>query len=160
MNNFLKSVIVVAAGAALVWGGLWYNKRAEERAAEEAKNVEAQVAEQERKIMEQLKIEDVRVGTGAEAKTGDVVKVNYLGTFTDGKKFDSSYDRGDPFEFTLGKGEVIPGWDRGVLGMKVGGKRRLTVPPELAYGPQGYGPIPANSTLMFEIELLDVRSTP
>ena len=105
-----------------------------------------------------LKIEDIVVGTGAEAKAGDTVTVNYIGTFDNGTKFDSSYDRNEPFPFTLGAGQVIKGWDMGVAGMKVGGKRRLTVPPNLGYGANDYGPIPGNSTLHFDVELLKVES--
>jgi FKBP-type peptidyl-prolyl cis-trans isomerase FkpA len=105
-----------------------------------------------------LKSEDLTVGGGDEAKTGKTVSVHYTGTLTDGSKFDSSLDRGKPFEFQLGAGRVIKGWDQGVLGMKVGGKRKLTIPSELAYGAQGFPPvIPPNSTLVFEIELLGVR---
>lgn len=107
----------------------------------------------------ELSSEDLEVGTGAEAKTGDSVKVHYTGTLTDGTKFDSSLDRGTPFEFTLGAGDVIKGWDQGVVGMKVGGKRQLTIPPDLAYGERGAGGIiPPNATLIFEIELLEVTS--
>jgi FKBP-type peptidyl-prolyl cis-trans isomerase FkpA len=104
-----------------------------------------------------LGIEDTSEGTGAEAKAGQRVKVHYTGTLTDGKKFDSSRDRGQPFQFTLGTGQVIRGWDEGVAGMKVGGTRRLTIPPELGYGSRGAGSvIPPNATLIFEVELLDV----
>ncbi|HEV8248199.1 MAG TPA: FKBP-type peptidyl-prolyl cis-trans isomerase [Polyangiaceae bacterium] len=104
-----------------------------------------------------LKIEDVVVGDGAEAVTGKKVSVHYTGTLTNGSKFDSSLDRGRPFDFPLGGGRVIKGWDQGVAGMKVGGKRRLTIPPELAYGARGFPPvIPPDSTLIFEIELLSV----
>ena len=99
-----------------------------------------------------LVIEDLVVGTGATAAAGDTVTVDYVGTFTNGSKFDSSYDRSQPFTFRLGAGQVIAGWDQGVPGMKVGGKRRLTIPPDLAYGSRGSGPIPPNSTLVFEIE--------
>jgi FKBP-type peptidyl-prolyl cis-trans isomerase len=105
----------------------------------------------------QLKQEDLVVGTGAEAKKGQTVSVHYTGWLTDGKKFDSSKDHGRPFSFALGRGQVIQGWDDGVAGMKVGGKRKLTVPPELGYGAQGFpGAIPPNSTLVFEVELLGV----
>src|SRR5919107_1348732 len=106
----------------------------------------------------QLQIEELRAGTGAEAKAGHTVTVHYVGTLTDGQKFDSSRDRNEGFEFRLGAGQVIRGWDQGVAGMKVGGLRKLTIPPDLAYGPRGYPPvIPPNSTLVFEVELLDVR---
>lgn len=108
--------------------------------------------------MDQLKIEDVKVGTGAEAVAGKTVTVQYVGTFEDGKKFDASRDHGnDGFTFTLGAGQVIAGWDQGVVGMKVGGVRKLIIPPELGYGMNDYGPIPGGSTLYFEIELLAVK---
>ncbi len=103
-----------------------------------------------------LASQDLVVGTGATAATGDTVTVNYVGTLANGTKFDSSYDRGQPFTFRLGAGQVIAGWDQGVVGMRVGGKRRLTIPPSLGYGGQANGPIPANSTLIFEIELLSI----
>lgn len=105
-----------------------------------------------------LKIEDLKVGTGAEAVAGKKVTVHYTGTLTDGKKFDSSLDRKQPFTFNLGAGEVIQGWDKGVAGMKVGGKRKLTVPPNLGYGERGAGNvIPPNATLIFDVELLKVE---
>ena len=105
----------------------------------------------------ELKIEDMKVGSGAEAKPGQQVSVHYTGWLTDGKKFDSSVDRGHPFKFMLGAGQVIPGWDKGVAGMKVGGKRKLTIPPQLGYGEHGAGGvIPPNATLVFEVELLGV----
>lgn len=107
--------------------------------------------------MEALKIEDVVAGAGTEARSGDTVTVHYTGTLTDGSTFDSSVDRGVPFVFTLGGGQVIRGWDEGLLGMRVGGTRKLTIAPEFGYGSQGIGPIPPNSTLLFEIELLEVR---
>jgi peptidylprolyl isomerase len=106
----------------------------------------------------QVKIEDLQVGTGAEALPGKTITVNYTGTLTNGTVFDSSYGRNEPFTLQLGAGQVIPGWDQGLQGMKVGGKRRLTIPPSLAYGAQGAGDlIPPNSTLVFEVELLDVQ---
>lgn len=108
--------------------------------------------------MEGLKIEDQKVGTGALAIAGKRITVNYSGTLTDGTKFDSSYDRGTPFVFNLGAGEVIQGWDQGFAGMKVGGKRKLTIPPELGYGASGIGGvIPPNATLIFDVELLGVE---
>ena len=101
--------------------------------------------------------QDLVVGKGAEAKTGDTVTVHYVGTLTDGKEFDASKKHGKPFTFPLGGGQVIKGWDQGVAGMKIGGKRKLTIPPVLGYGERGSGPIPPNSTLLFEIELLEVK---
>ncbi|WP_437932108.1 FKBP-type peptidyl-prolyl cis-trans isomerase [Sorangium sp. So ce291] len=106
----------------------------------------------------QLGIEDVKEGTGAEAKPGHTVTVHYVGTLTNGNKFDSSRDRGQGFSFNLGAGQVIKGWDQGVAGMKIGGIRKLTIPPELGYGARGFPPvIPPNSTLLFEVELLSVK---
>jgi peptidylprolyl isomerase len=104
-----------------------------------------------------LKYYDLQTGDGATAEAGQQVSVHYTGWLTDGTKFDSSIDRGTPFTFTLGAGNVIPGWDEGVAGMKVGGKRQLVIPPELAYGQSGAGGvIPPNATLIFEVELLSV----
>ena len=105
-----------------------------------------------------LIIKDTVVGTGAEAKSGDLVTVNYTGKFADGKVFDSSIPRGKPFPFTLGIGQVIPGWDQGVVGMKVGGKRTLVISPDLAYGPNDYNGIPGGSTLYFDVELVSVKA--
>jgi FKBP-type peptidyl-prolyl cis-trans isomerase FkpA len=106
----------------------------------------------------ELKIEDKTVGTGAEAVAGKSVSVHYTGWLTDGTKFDSSKDRGTPFQFQLGGGQVIKGWDQGVAGMKVGGVRKLTIPPDLGYGARGAGGvIPPNATLVFEVELLGVN---
>lgn len=103
-----------------------------------------------------LVIQDVSCGDGEEAVAGKLVTVHYTGTLEDGTKFDSSRDRDQPFPFELGSGGVIPGWEQGVPGMKVGGVRKLVIPPELGYGDQAAGSIPPNSTLNFEIELLEV----
>ena len=104
-----------------------------------------------------MKTEKLKTGTGTQAKAGQTVEVHYTGWLTDGTKFDSSLDRNDPFSFVLGTGQVIRGWDQGVATMRVGDKVRLTIPPELAYGSQGFpGAIPPNYTLIFEVELLSV----
>ena len=108
--------------------------------------------------MSELIIEELTVGDGATAAAGQSVSVHYTGWLTNGTKFDSSVDRNDPFEFNLGRGQVIAGWDQGVAGMQIGGKRKLTIPPELGYGERGAGGvIPPNATLVFEVELLGVR---
>jgi FKBP-type peptidyl-prolyl cis-trans isomerase len=105
-----------------------------------------------------LKYEDLVAGTGASPKAGQTCSVHYTGWLTNGSKFDSSRDRGQPFTFPIGQGAVIKGWDEGVMGMKVGGKRKLMVPPALAYGADGFPPvIPPNSELVFEVELLGVQ---
>jgi len=104
-----------------------------------------------------LGIEDVKVGAGAEATPGRRISVHYTGTLMDGTKFDSSRDRNEPYPFVLGEREVIPGWDEGLKGMKVGGIRRLTIPPSMAYGAGGSGPIPPNAALKFEVELMGVE---
>lgn len=104
-----------------------------------------------------LVYEDLTTGDGATARSGDEVTVHYTGWLQSGRKFDSSVDRGEPFSFSLGRGNVIAGWDEGVAGMKVGGRRKLTIPPDLGYGPYGAGNvIPPNATLVFEVELLGV----
>jgi FKBP-type peptidyl-prolyl cis-trans isomerase len=104
-----------------------------------------------------LQYKDLETGTGAEAKARSPVQVHYTGELTDGRKFDSSRDRGDPLDFTLGVGQVIQGWDEGVAGMKVGGRRILVIPPELGYGARGAGGvIPPNATLVFDVELVGV----
>jgi FKBP-type peptidyl-prolyl cis-trans isomerase len=104
-----------------------------------------------------LQIEDLVVGTGATAAAGDTISVNYVGTFLDGRKFDASADHGGPATFQVGVGRLIKGWDQGIPGMKVGGKRRLTVPSDLAYGAAGFPPtIPPNTPLRFEVDLVSI----
>ncbi|UCH60271.1 MAG: FKBP-type peptidyl-prolyl cis-trans isomerase [Anaerolineales bacterium] len=105
-----------------------------------------------------LQSEDLVVGNGPAVKSGDTVSVHYTGWLSDGSKFDSSLDRNQPFEFTVGQGRVIQGWDQGLVGMQVGGTRKLTIPPNLAYGEQGSGNvIPPNATLVFEVQLLEIK---
>lgn len=109
------------------------------------------------KAPKKLVVTDIVKGKGDEAKSGDQIVVNYVGVlFSNGEQFDASWDNGQPFPFTLGQGDVIPGWDQGVEGMRVGGRRLLTIPPDLAYGAQGQGSIPANATLVFAVDLLNV----
>jgi FKBP-type peptidyl-prolyl cis-trans isomerase len=157
MKKIFPIAIFAVVAVAVVWGATWYNNKSDEAARSVAEQAGVAAEQAQSKIMENLKIKDVVVGTGAEAKNGDHVTVNYVGTLDDGTKFDSSYDRKTPFTFTLGAGEVIKGWDFGVLGMKVGGKRTLVIPPELGYGARSVGPIPPNSTLHFTVELLSVQ---
>ena len=158
MKNFqsIALIAVVVAGAGFY---LFYlsgsalpeiNAPSTENPVAEGTNPPAQAGE--------LVVEDVKVGEGAEAKSGSTVTVHYLGTLADGTKFDSSYDRNEPFSFVLGEGKLIPGWEQGIMGMKVGGKRKLTIPPNLAYGANGVpNVIPPNSTLNFEVEMLEVK---
>ena len=109
-------------------------------------------------MSDDLQIEDLVVGEGAEVKQYDIVNVNYTGSLTNGNVFDSSLNPGrSPFRFTVGAGQVIKGWDEGLIGMKVGGKRKLTIPPNMGYGNRQTGPIPANSVLIFEIDLLNIE---
>jgi hypothetical protein len=107
--------------------------------------------------LKNMVIDDIKLGDGAEVKAGDTVSVHYVGTLQDGTEFDNSNKRGTPFEFTVGGGQVIKGWEEGLVGMKVGGQRILVIPPEKAYGQNGIGPIPGNATLVFAIELLEIK---
>ena len=157
--NLLRwsGVLVVVAGLALV---AFSESSAQDKDKDKDKD---KPAEKVVKLPSGLKYVDIKEGNGAEAKKGDSVEVHYTGWLTPdgekiGKKFDSSLDRKKPFPFTLGAGEVIKGWDEGVAGMKVGGKRKLIIPPELAYGKKGAGDdIPPNATLIFEVELLKIK---
>lgn len=157
-------VAIVLAIAILLLGAAWYsNSKRGATPTGDTSGISGTQTDQptDTNTMEQptqLKITDTVVGTGTEAKTGDVVFVHYTGTLTNGQVFDSSITRGEPFSFQLGSGMVIQGWDIGIQGMKVGGKRTLVIPADLAYGNRAIGSIPANSTLIFEVELLDVKS--
>jgi peptidylprolyl isomerase len=117
----------------------------------------SQAATQESAGSAKLQITDEKIGTGEAVKKGDTVEINYVGTLTNGTKFDASADHGGPFTTQIGVGQVIKGWDEGVIGMKVGGKRKLVIPPSLGYGDQAAGSIPANSTLIFEVELVGIK---
>jgi len=157
-------IVVVVIAAGVIGAAIQYSSSPAKnnQAANSATQTQVQTGAQTQtntntNMDTELKIEDVKVGTGPAAKTGDSVTVHYTGTFADGKKFDSSLDRGEPFTFTLG-GQVIQGWNEGVVGMQVGGTRKLVIPPALGYGPNDYGPIPGNSTLYFTIELLKLNS--
>jgi FKBP-type peptidyl-prolyl cis-trans isomerase len=107
--------------------------------------------------LERMVIDDVKIGVGREVQAGDTVTVHYIGTLQNGQEFDNSHKRGEGFSFTVGNGEVIAGWDQGLLGMKVDGERMLIIPPNLAYGERGIGPIPGDATLVFAIELLSIE---
>src|SRR5437867_1198011 len=148
----IRLSLVVALGLAL---GTGCSKKVDEPSASTFKPVEAPP---EPPGPDKLQTTDELVGTGREAKAGDTVRVHYTGTLMSGKKFDSSRDRGEPFEFKLGAGSVIKGWDEGVAGMKVGGTRKLIIPPSLGYGKRGAGnAIPPDAELHFEVELLKVK---
>lgn len=107
--------------------------------------------------LQKMVIDDIKIGTGEGVESGDTVVVHYIGTLQDGFEFDNSNKRGEPFEFKVGEGRVIKGWDEGLVGMKVGGQRILVIPPEMAYGKDGIGPIPPNSSLVFAIDLLEIK---
>jgi FKBP-type peptidyl-prolyl cis-trans isomerase len=151
----MKTLLLVAAlvGAAGMGGLSGCNKKTESGAPAAATGAAAP------QNGSGLMIEEVKTGEGALATKGKMVSVHYTGTLTNGTKFDSSLDRGQPIEFLLGAGQVIKGWDQGIEGMKVGGKRKLTIPPELGYGARGTpgGPIPPNATLVFDVELVAVK---
>ncbi|MEK7546734.1 MAG: FKBP-type peptidyl-prolyl cis-trans isomerase [Patescibacteria group bacterium] len=158
-SQILSIIGFIVIALSLLWAGSRYSGKISSDSLETQKKLADEAAQAESKIMENLKITDIIKGNGAEAKSGDVVTVNYVGALDNGKKFDSSYDRNEPLSFTLGSGEVIRGWDLGVVGMKVGGKRELSIPPELGYGANGAPPvIPPNSTLHFTVELLKIGS--
>jgi FKBP-type peptidyl-prolyl cis-trans isomerase len=152
-----------SVAVALILGlsaGVWAKEQTSGSAAQASPSHKKTETSMTRVLASGLQIEDLVVGTGAEAQPGKVISVHYTGKLVDGSKFDSSYDHPGqrPFQFKLGSGMVIKGWDEGLVGMKVGGKRRLTIPPALGYGERGFPPvIPPNATLIFETELVDVK---
>ncbi len=148
---FKKIIILLVIVLAVVLGGFYLYRSSLESSAPGI---------YENNNMQEVKIEVIKEGEGEEVKNGDLVTVNYIGTLLDGTKFDSSIDRNEPFAFKLGEGRVIQGWEIGINGMKIGEKRRLTIPPVLAYGELGTpgGPIPPNATLIFEVELLKINT--
>jgi FKBP-type peptidyl-prolyl cis-trans isomerase len=156
-ESLMKFSIVLAIFVALV-AGLAIAQGTAKKTAATHTNAPTKVTGDGVKTASGLQYWDIKVGTGDVAKEGSHVRVHYTGWLTTGKKFDSSVDAGKPFDFRLGNGDVIKGWDEGVAGMKVGGKRQLRIPPELGYGANGYPPIiPANATLIFDVQLLGVQ---
>lgn len=155
-KNYFLATIFIAIFALI--GGIYFFYQKPKNSTIYTSLSSPSTIEESPNMNDQLKIEDEVAGTGAEAVAGKKVTVNYVGSLTNGTKFDSSYDRGIPFSFNLGAGEVIQGWDQGIVGMKVGGKRKLIIPPSLGYGASGVGGvIPGNATLIFEVELLNVE---
>jgi peptidylprolyl isomerase len=153
MNNTFLLAIMISSLALVIFAyfifGLNGTTRSENSPQKEADSVPTPHVK--------LQIVDEKIGTGAAVTSGDTININYIGTLTNGTKFDSSYDRKQPFTTQIGVGQVIKGWDEGVIGMKVGGKRKLIIPPALGYGDQTVGSIPPNSTLIFEVELEGIQ---
>ncbi len=158
-KKIITTICFAALAAVLIGAGVWYDTKEQQKNDEAQSQAGAAEIGNQNTIMQNLKITDIVVGTGAEARNGDTVSVLYTGSLDDGTVFDASSKHGNqPFSFTLGAGRVIQGWDLGVLGMKVGGKRELVIPPELGYGatPPPGSAIPPNATLHFIVELLSV----
>ena len=151
INNIIIIIIVIVIIIAGVF--IWQSQKQQESNSNQPVDLPVDLTEKQ-----DLKIEILKEGSGKEAQNNDTGSVHYTGAFEDGTKFDSSLDRGTPFVFTLGAGNVIKGWDLGILGMKIGEQRKLTIPSELAYGKNGRpGTIPPNATLIFEVELLNIE---
>lgn len=156
----IKTIFLVMIGLMFSAGLLWAQSGAKKSGAQSrsANDGPPKVTGTPVKTEDGLEYWDVKIGEGSRAISGDIVQVNYTGWLANGKKFDSSVDRDEPFTFELGHGDVIKGWDEGIKGMRVGGKRRLRVPPALGYGAEGAGSdIPPNATLIFDVELLGTR---
>ena len=154
----MKTIVIILAVTLLALAGLALAQTAPAKKAPAMPVGPTKVTGEPTKTASGLEYWDIKVGTGAVAQTGLHVKVDYTGWLTSGKKFDSSVGTGHPFDLLLGGGQVIKGWDEGIVGMKVGGKRQLRIPPDLAYGAKGYpGAIPPNATLIFDVKLLEVK---
>jgi FKBP-type peptidyl-prolyl cis-trans isomerase len=154
----MKTFIVILVITLLALSSIAVAQTAAKKPAAKAASGPTKVTGEPTKTASGLEYWDIKAGTGATAQTGQHVKVDYTGWLTNGKKFDSSVGTGKPFDFMLGANQVIKGWDEGVVGMKVGGKRQLRIPADLAYGAAGYpGAIPPNSTLIFDVELVDAK---
>jgi len=163
MKQGIYISIFVVLGAIIIAWAAWYADTSllatgPQQTANQQASAAATINPSTTQPMDNLKITDTTVGTGAVAANGDTVTVNYVGTLDNGTKFDSSFDRNQPFIFVLGAGRVIKGWDLGLLGMKVGGTRELVIPSDMGYGPSGMGPIPPNATLHFTVTLLSVST--
>lgn len=165
VNSQRSLAVVIIALAAVISGGCSEQDQrtlprhpdaANRVATDYASALDIDLATMEYRRHSGLFVEDVVTGEGARADSGDIVTVHYTGRLSTGRMFDSSRERGDPFEVAIGYGRVIDGWDQGIAGMRVGGQRRLVIPPALGYGAGGQGPIPGNATLVFDVELLDV----
>ena len=154
-----KILVFVIGAAAIVYGGYIVNQNLDASAKDTATKEASEAKALEAKMMEGFTTEDLVIGTGNEATAGSQIIVNYRGSLKEtGKEFENSYTKKSPLILTLGTGEVIKGWDIGIVGMKVGGKRRLTIPPALGYGAAGRGDIiPPNATLVFDVELVEIR---
>jgi len=160
MKKTILVIVFVVVAAALIGVGTWYSNQISQQSEQSAVDQGTAAQQTQSQAMQNLKIVDTVVGTGTAAAAGDTVSVLYTGKFDDGTVFDASSLHGNqPFPFTLGAGNVIQGWDLGLVGMKVGGTRDLTIPPELAYGTSGRGSIPPNATLHFTVQLLSVSSS-
>ncbi len=161
MKKTILVVVFVVIAAGLIGLGTWYSNQITQQSEQSAVDQGTAAEQSQSQAMQNLKIVDTVVGTGTAAAAGDTVSVLYTGKFDNGTVFDASSLHGNqPFSFILGVNQVIQGWDLGLIGMKVGGTRELTIPPELAYGSSGQGSIPPNSTLHFTVQLLSVSSTP
>lgn len=158
-----KAILILIAVLVLITVGFWFLNKPEKTVTLDKKegvqeNMATDSGNPSTSLRAGLQIEDIKIGTGNAVTAGDTVVMHYSGTLTDGTKFDSSYDRGTPFTTRIGVGQVIQGWDMGVPGMKIGGKRKLTIPSALGYGESGAGGvIPPNATLVFEVELLEIK---